>query len=61
MYISKFLCEFPPPFPLQAAPPPQKKGASFTNSLLIILEPNEPKLDFDLLYSKVLASPFEVC
>ena len=39
----------------------KKELASFTNSLLILLEPNEPKVDFDLLYSKALAHPFEVC
>ncbi|MXQ87284.1 hypothetical protein E5288_WYG007652 [Bos mutus] len=45
----------------QTAPSPKKKElASFTNSLLIILEPNEPKVDFDLPYSKALAHPFEM-
>ena len=64
MYIPKFLCEFLSPFPLQANSPFSKKKkelASFTNSLLIILEPNEPKVDFDLPYSKALTHPFEVC
>lgn len=65
MYIPKFFCELPSPFPLQANSPFSKKKneelASFTNSLLILLEPSEPKVDFDLPYSKALAHPFEVC
>ena len=65
MYIPKFLCELLSPFPLQAnslfSKKKKKELASFTNSLLILLEPNEPKVDFDLLYSKALAHPFEVC
>lgn len=50
------------PFPLQAHTIPlfPKRKADFTNSLLIILEPNESKLDFDLLYSTVLAGLFAV-
>lgn len=41
-------------------PTAEKKPTSITKSL-IILEPNEPTLDFDLLYSSVLANLFEVC
>lgn len=59
MYVSKNLCELLSPFPLKALltpTPPPKKGQV---SLHILLEPNEPKLDFDSLYSKVLAIPLK--